>query len=213
MTDYETRLSNLTSQKARELSQLEQIRQQFLRVCSSFLASWFDQQAERSVEHEHLVTGALTDAQLRQLKQEVAILKNTAPAIVTELVGEETLWWHFTTDLPSEPFESHDYPWRYSYGSGQRSNDRLDDVLHLACGRLAAVLEPYGYLKKCAWRSQRFGEAAFYPTSLDWSKEMRRTIEGYASGRASVLQLIAEEKRLHADEAKRIARSRWDSIA
>lgn len=111
-------------------SQLKGIRQQFLLAATEHLRQWYMQQTESFVKRNYELTKKLEGAKLSQLKADLTKLKDDTPNVVSEYLDVDELWW------PAKEIEQ---------GEGIHPPN-LGNPVRLAAGRLAPILEKYGYL-------------------------------------------------------------------
>ena len=168
----EARLNGLTSR-------MEQIRQSFMSTTVEFVRPLFWEQTESLVKREAELTKKLGVEKLAQLKSEVKALQDNTESIAAQFLNEDRLWWHLK---PSEQM--------YSY-YGNRPPDGLDKAVRLIAGRVAPILEKYGYLsanlsEHGIWREWDASgnhhlpnSRPCYPYGLDWSDTMKALIQEY----------------------------------
>src|SRR5689334_18971347 len=146
--DFESEIQAAEAVLQVTVDQLEQIAQEFITATAEFFRSWYWEEAQDQVKRKPDLTKKLGVEQLSKMKAEVKALQDDAPNIASEFLNEDSPWWHRTR-------KEHMY-----YGfNGNRPPDMLDTPLRLALGKLAPILEKYGYisaqgdpLTRISWR-------------------------------------------------------------
>jgi hypothetical protein len=189
-------------------SELESISRQFLLATAELVRHSYRQLVETLVKDKPKLTKRLGVERLSQLKVDLRELENNAQNAVSEFLDVDKLWWHRAegdqqySDLP------------------QRHSD-LDKALMLAVGKLAPVLEKYGYLPTEStdpgiWREwdktarrRALDARPYYPHRLEWSQSMKDSIQRYAALHAKGLETAAKLARLKEEKASREAEELW----
>ena len=223
--DFETQIQQRRNSVTGILQEMERILAAFGAASARHAASWIEAQVTKAVEHEHAVTAKLTDEQLKAMKQEVTAAKTGVQATIDAELGKDSLWWHKQNPLPAvNEYPSAEDPWRYKL-YGARESDTIGKALRFAFGRIALVLEKYGYLKsqeknrqgQFEWRERdasysRTDTRPYYPWNFEWSGEMRQTLEQYAIKQADAGRLLREIGGIEEEKRRFEAQQRWSSV-
>jgi hypothetical protein len=223
--DFDAQIQQRRNSLTGILQEMERIRGAFGIACARHAVIWWELQVTRAVENEHVVTAKLTNDQLREMKQEVTAAKNGAQATIDAEFGKDSLWWHRQNPLPAiSDSQSAEDPWRYKL-YGARDSDTISKAVRFALGSIALVLEKYGYLKSqegnrqgpFAWRDGdalqgRTNARPCYRWNLEWSAEMRQTMDQYATKQADAGRLLREIGGIEEEKKKFEAQQRWKSV-
>lgn len=184
-------------------SELRGIRQHFLLATTEFVRQWYRQQAETFVKHNHELTKKLEGEKLSQLKADLAKLENDTSTAISEYLDVDELWWQAK---------------EVEQGYGAWAPD-LDKPVRLAVGRLAIILEKYGYLASegsGVWRewdkSRSYhppGARPYYPYSLDWSQSMIDSMKGYRELCSKAFRVTQTIGRLKQEKGSSEAEELW----
>ena len=162
------------------------------------------------MKHKPELTKELDSQELSKLKAEVKALQEDTPNIVTAFLQDENLWWHRKQCEQS-----------YSF-SGNRPPNGLDRSIRLVAGKLASILEKYGYLttkfqNPDAWRewdqsgnSHPPGARHYYPSGIDWTERMRTLTKQYEDIHRESVCRASEIERLKEDKEKNEAEDLWN---
>ncbi len=191
------------------LTQMERIQQDFVAASVDLIKAWYWTQTESVVKREAEVTKKLGVERLSELKADVRALQEDTGKIVTEFLQDESLWWHRKQGEQS-----------YFY-HGNRPPDGLDKAVRLSAGRLASVLEQYGYLPADlqdhgVWREwdqsgnyHPSNARPYYPHGFDWSEQMRALIKDYEELHREAPRQAREIERLKQEKAQNEAEDLW----
>jgi hypothetical protein len=190
-------------------AQMAQVHQQFIAVAIEFISNWYWEQTENFVGQNAAVSMRLGQKKLSKLKADIQSLQAHVSKNVEKILGNKNLWWHLEPGYQS-----------YYYASSPP--EKLDNAVRFIAGKLAIVLEKYGYLEANlkepgAWREwdssrNNYTRRAkhFYPNSLEWPAEMKSLLEQYHSLHGEVPQLlwVLEERtqKQKKDQAKNLWR-------
>jgi hypothetical protein len=184
-------------------SELRGIRQQFLLATTEFVRQWYRQQVEDFVKRNHDLTKKLAGERLSELKADLVKLENDTSTAISEHLDVDELWWQ------AKEVEQ-------GYGAWAPN---LDKPVRLAAGRLAIVLEKYGYLASQGsevWREwdkngdyHPPGARPYYPYSLDWSQSMRDSMKGYRELCSKAFRVTQTIRQLKQEKASSEAEELW----
>ena len=184
-------------------SELKGIRQHFLLATTEFVRQWYRQQAETFVKCNHELTKKLEGEKLPQLKADLSKLENDTPTAVSEYLDVDELWW-----------QAKEGEQRY----GTLEAD-LSKAVRLAAGRLAPVLEKYGYLSSEGsevWREwDKTGSyhppdaKPYYTYGLEWSQGMKDTMKSYAELRVKAVNVAQTIRQLKQEKGSSEAEELW----
>jgi hypothetical protein len=120
-------------------SEMENIRQEFIRQSAVALRQWYREIAEREMARAEKVTASLSENNLIQLKQEINHLIEHADETAVDFVGDETGWWHLSGEHEAE----------FIYLEQTSPPGLIPHIveykLRLALGKLGPILEKYHY--------------------------------------------------------------------
>jgi hypothetical protein len=207
--DYDARIKEAQQHLDDVLAKMADLKEQFLSRTAEFLSEWFSSEAENQVTSDPDTTKAVGKAALRNIKQGVAALQDQASSIVAEFLTDSSIWWH-------ESFGDHKY---YMF-SGRRPPSPFDNLVRLACGKLAPILEKHGYLKEgkseSGWREyDRTGNyhppnaRPYYPYGLDWTKDMCQALAAYDQLHSEGQTKLQEVNSLKDAKEKSEAKDLW----
>ena len=209
----------LIKQKQEELepfkSQMEELRQEFIRDSVNFVSEWYKKTAESHVERDADRTIKLGKEEIWQMKIEVLKLAEGAEAIVNDSLLDQKLWWHLTEDDDLS----------YSFYAN-KAPENLDIAIHFALGKLGIILEKFGYVRTestggreedvwCEWDSSGNyhlpGGRPYYPYSINWSETMRDTITRYDNVHKQANSIVRKINSLRIEKKEHQAKDLWDS--
>jgi hypothetical protein len=212
MNEYDTKIAALNNEQTSLERRMEALSGKFCEATVGFLTPWYEAQARNEVKRNAEVTGKLGRDQLAVLKQKVRDLQENVSSVVADLLGKDSLWWH----------KSHGEQ-RYSY-YGNRPPDAIDKAVRLSAGRLAPILEEFGYLTTdstdhSVWREwDRTGNRHphnarhYYPYGMEWSPQMRDIMAEYDKAHSRCLRIVEEIAHLEKQKREKQAEDLWDSV-
>lgn len=125
---------------------------------------------------------------------------------------EENLWWHIKQGE------------QIYYYYGNRPPTSLDKAIRLVAGKLAPILENYGYLiakpnSYDLWRewdssgnTHPINARPIYPFSLDWSEEMKALIKQYGELVISAQKSTRNIEQIKNEKGQNQAQDLWNKI-
>ena len=129
---------------ARIKEKMRQAQEELVQDFAEALRTWYPKEADRIAAAEPEITSAVRRAgRVEEVKEKVSLVVARAEAIARERLSAEHLWWHVAEGQGTERTGSP--PYKLS-GSGQVPLIFVAPVRR-ALGALAAVLEPFGYLR------------------------------------------------------------------
>ena len=199
-------------------SEMEGMRQRFVRATAAFASGWYMQEARRQVHADPDNTLRLGVEELRRLKSEVSALSENAPAAAAEVLSDPSAWWHL-----SDPSGARVY---FDYAQYNSHVPKIiDRPVRRVLGKLAEGLERYGYLGEALrpggeegvrWREPVSGEAAdshhTFPYDLEWSEAMRAALREYHDAYEAARRLMSEAAEAEAREKRLKVSALWDSL-
>jgi hypothetical protein len=207
--------------KAAEVQEVEKVmpglQQRVIGAAGQFVAEWYSQMAESTVTRESKITRGLSDGQLSEIKARVAQSCSRAPEAVAMALKNKDLWW---------PSAGEDRSGRSSWGfiTNQHLPDLLELQLREALGGLAAVLEPYGYLRPASatepythWREEMTDGRPlsdkvrpFYNSrGLRWSDDLVKAAQAYSEHYRRASGLRSQIKDLETENERADSGDRW----
>jgi hypothetical protein len=199
-------------------SEMEGTRLRFVRATAAFASGWYMQEAGRQVHADPDNSLRLGAGELRRLKAEVSALSENALAVASEVLSDPSAWWHLSG--PSGARGYFDYA-QYS----SHVPKIIDRPVRRVLGRLAEVLERYGYLGEAlrpggeggvSWREPVHGGAAdgsyTFPYDLEWSEEMRAALREYHEAYEAARRIMSEAAEAEAREKRMKVSALWDSL-
>jgi len=214
MSDFDSEISELQKQEQALMVRMESAAASFRESVTSFLVSFYEERTKQEVTLQTDLTGRLGKAKLSELKQELSNLQESASTIVEELIGPDSLWWHKSDEVKSR---EHVY---YSH-VGNSPPEVLNKPVRQAAGKLAPLLEKYGYLPTSGermWR-ERDRNTSYTPTSarpcypnfLEWSPQMKARITDYDKLLNEARSLSHRVSSLQRKKREKQATDLWDS--
>jgi hypothetical protein len=190
-------------------SEMESVVQQFKSATAEFAAAWYWQETERVVKDKAEMSKELGVEKLSQLKAGVKALEQDAAKIVSEFLDVDSLWWHRTR----EDRQRYDL---YGY----RTTKGVDYAVRLALGRLAPILEKFGYLPasgdRDAWREWDSSgnyhppkARPYYPYGLDWTERMKSLLTQYTELCKKALTAETQLAKVKGDKRRTEAEDLW----
>lgn len=208
--NFEAEIETAESQLEANIKRMEQIKQEFLSTTIEFIKTWYWEQTEFMVKHKPKFTKELDTQELSELKEEVKALQEDTPNIVTEFLQDESLWWH------------RKHSDQCYFFSENRPPNGLDRAVRLIAGKLASILEKYGYLTTKfqddeVWRewdqSGNYhppGARPYYPYGQDWPERMRTLTKQYEDIHREAVYRASEIEKLKEDKEKSEAEDIWN---
>ena len=208
--DYSEEIAAIETRIKNRCHKMEEASETLVEAVIVFLKSWYWEQTESHVVREPDRTSALGIEKLSELKAAVGRVQDEADGEVRKIFSQPDLWWHV------EQAEQR-YEWY-----GNRAPEPLDEAIRLAAGRIAPILEQYGYLNKdpktgSSWREWDSSghhhppDARFrYPYSFDWPDELKQILSQYSEhhSQATIDMRKLEEVKMAMAQAG--AKDQWD---
>jgi hypothetical protein len=208
---YDQQIAEAEQQLANLRSQMEDVKQRFLRLTAQFVATRYREKTESQVRAKPDLVKAAGPARLSLLKGQLQELCEQAPQFVGQFLDVPELWWH------QQPGEQ-----TYTY-YGRRAPDPLDKAVRLAVGQLAPLLIECGLLPlnlsrtdSDNWREwDRSGNYHlpngrwYYPQGLDWSDDMNYQLARYAELHMRALRIAASLQKLRDEKERAEAEEIW----
>ena len=191
---------------------MEKVYSQFLQAAEEFLNQWFLREASERVREKFDLTRDLGKEKLAEMKTEVRALQGETSSMIQEYLTDSSLWWHKKQD-------EQDY-----VCEGQFVPPKINYALRLIAGRLAPILEKYGYLildleNPGSWREcSKIGlyyfrhARPFYHKALDWSPRMKSLMTMYHKLHTEGLYHKDEIDRLRQGIATAEAETLWSQV-
>ncbi len=188
------------------LSRMKEIHSEFMAEATEFIRRWYMQITEQRVKTETELTKKLGVQKLSQLKADLIALQKKTPDIMKEFLEHDTIWWHRTQAGKAIP----------------HFTEIMEKSLRLIAGRLAPILEKYGYITTnpqdpSYWREwDEFGimhppnARHYYPHHLDWSEKMQDLIREYDELMRDGVDFAVELKRLKETQSRFEAEDLWN---
>lgn len=203
-------------------SRMEELRQQFTKETIKFAAKWYQETATFYVTKYSEITLNLNKEKIAAMKAKVNELTKNAEKNVKNTLSDPTVWWHQT---PRKHDSSALYEQLGNEQVGNKFPDIVDKPVRNALGELGTVLEQFGYkiTTKGAlsgaypefWFEYPQGTTAaprpYFPHLLEWSEEMKNTIQKYNNLFKKAVELYNEVEKLKEEKKKRQAKKLWDS--
>jgi hypothetical protein len=219
-------LDALIQQKEAQLnplcSQMETLRQKFIKQTAQFAATWYETTAKLYVTKNPEKTLSLNRTQLALMKAQVNILVKNAPITTKRALSEPDVWWHQAPDKNSSLTQ---YDLLGDSKVGNRFPLTVDKPVRHVLGELGAVLEKFGYgvstgvIQKGPYPEFWFERSEnglsyarpYFPHLMEWSPEMQETLQEYNSLYKKAFTLLKEIVDLKDEKKKRQAGELWDS--
>lgn len=184
-------------------------RQDFIAACSDFIQQWYFDHTDEYVEMQPQNTKSLGRERLSELKAKVRELQTGAATTIIELIDDDQLWWSLTREcvFPTKSDRPHQF----------------NRPLRLAAGRLAPVLEEFGYLEArgpSAWRerNRRRTDVAvdvarpYFPGRLEWSEAMIDAAAEYNEVTKRCEEYLRDIEDLKEQKSRAEALELWHSV-
>ncbi len=203
----EERIAALEAQIEAVRQDMEPLAGRFLAATARFAAGWFQQHVEAVVLGKPDVTKTLSRDALRGLKAELRQLVDRAPALVQAHLGRDPHWAHRRTvlddsalllNLAANPYEARPGHPPAGLHAG------VHDVLMLA----EQLLDRYGFGPPR--RTDTLGPPPRRRLAFEWTEEMSRAAEEYASRYDELRRLNAEVLPLRRRRGETDARRLWE---
>jgi len=221
--DFEQRIAAKEGSLKTAIEQLESIRKEFVPLAAKFAADWWASTAKSEVERD-AVTEKLTDEQLSKLKGDVQDLCTVAQRHVEEFFADSKAWWHLQSPLVGSPVA----PSYFYFLDGSRGPDQIIKPLRFVLGKIAPILEKYGYLARDSRLSKGRGSGwreydstgnhhlpngrPYYPSQLEWPKQFTSLIERYSAQMRDANDLLTGIESVRREQKQTAAKKRWDSV-
>lgn len=207
--DYEKELDRTKKHLDDIKEKMEQVRLMFLSDATLFIAELWKKQVEIVVLHEHELTRSLGAEKLSELKGKLESLYQSAPDIVSRIIGDTEHWWHLN---PRE---------RFYFVRKNRLPEEFERALRLAVGYVASILEPYGYLKENDGRSgwleydasgmhKRQNGQFYFPFRIETPRRLIEHAEQYAELHREAKNKEREIDRIMKEEESVKTKKLWD---
>ncbi|HAO19039.1 MAG: hypothetical protein BWK80_10655 [Desulfobacteraceae bacterium IS3] len=188
------------------ISRMKEIHLDFIAETTNFMRRWYMKVTEQKVKTETDLTKKLGVQKLSQLKNDLNLLQQKTPDIIREFADTEDLWWHRKQPEAIIP----------------NFSESMEIALRLIAGKLAPVLEKFGYITTnpqdpSFWREwDKFGinhppnARPYYPHHLDWSEKMQELIREYDELMKDGVEYAVELKRLKETQSRMEAEDLWN---
>ena len=104
----------------------------FISAAALLLRTWYWDKASAIAKQESDITTKIGRERVSELQTEIKALQEQAMQIAQEFLGSNELWWHKS---------------KYGYASYDNPrNNIFSEPIRYAAGKLAAILQKYGYL-------------------------------------------------------------------
>jgi hypothetical protein len=161
--DVEVQVQRERLARTKEKMQKEQ--EELVHDLAEALRAWYPQEADRIAAAEPEITAAVRRAgRVEEVKENVSLIVARAEAIAGEHLSARHLWWHVAEGQGTERTGSPPY----KLSRGQQLPQIFVAPVRRALGALAAVLEPFGYLRVAVQPDQylwREGTQSSYSSS------------------------------------------------
>jgi uncharacterized protein YeeX (DUF496 family) len=183
-------------------SEGEVIRQHMIRDCAAFLKTWYEAKAKEYVVKEAEKTKQLSKDRIKEMKEKVLRLGESAEEIVDKIFNDPS----FTMPFEEGPSAKN-----------QESSIRGEEFLRFALGKLGPILQDYGYLTDIDhWfrvDTVSGGIITRYPYIMDLPQNIVNLISEYNSLVTEARELSRQIMDLFSkDNSNKEAENLWDSL-
>jgi hypothetical protein len=204
---YDEEIQSAEKQLESAVSRMKDIQKTFMSDAVSYIKSWFLEMTKQKVTGASKLTKQLGMEKLSKMKAEVNHLQDQTPDIINDLINDVNIWWHLKPDDQSVSV----------------FKESISKSLRLAAGKLALILEKYGYIttdpsEPGYWREwDEFGinrptnPRPYYPYPLDWTPKMRSVIDEYEELARDAIHFRDELKKLKSEKTQYEVNSLWDN--
>lgn len=199
-------------------SEMEAVRLRFVRAAAELAAGRYMEEARRQVHADPDNTLRLGAVELRRLKAEVSALSEDAHAVASEVLSDPSVWWHLSGCSGERSY--------FDYAQYDSHVPKIiDRLVRRVLGKLAEVLERYGYFGEAPrpggeegvrWRepgNAGAGEGPYtFPYDLEWSEGMKAALRQYQESYEAARRIMSEAAEAEAREKRMRVSALWDSL-
>jgi len=209
--DFQEEINQAEAQIQSVLTQMEQLKQEFIAAAVEFFRPWHWERTEAIAKTAPEQTKKLGVEKLKELKAEVRELQDATESTVANILNDNDLWWHIKRNhLRVEQYTD-------------KLPDKIEVALRYIGGRLAPILQKYGYISDRyggsgtgrAWNGlyQESGvnlsgvdyKLPFYPDKWVLSSQMKTPIMRYF--------VFQEQAKKHEENLGKLRREKAESEA
>jgi hypothetical protein len=213
-------ITNERKELEQRKSEMEAVRQQFIKSSIVFIAQWYNATAKYYVCTDSQNTLKLGKDKLSFMKIKLKDLTDNAEKIANDFLSDHSLWWHLAPKIEDG------YSARYVQ-CGNKCPDIIDNPIRKALGKLGVILEEYGYgvttkgggsdNNSSVWNNKNISPypinpVPYYPNSFDWSKDMKDIMRRYNEIYKQAYDAFSAIKRLQQSKLDKQATDLWDSV-
>lgn len=211
--NFNAEIRTATQELERRVAEMAEIEEALISTAARLLADWYRDRAKRVVESESQVTLGLGPEALGELKRDVEELADRSEEVAREFLGPEEIWWH--RDRGKARSDRDYLTYRH------RMAPAFDRPLRYALGRLAAVLEPKGYLKPKqevdSWRIREHGYSSpsgshYFPWDVKWPTDLMQVAERYSELHRAADRDDRQIAELQTLKSRAEASDLWDKV-
>jgi len=200
-------------------SEMETIRQQFIKSTAFLIAQWYNETTTQHVSSNSGNTIKLGREKLSTMKAKIKELVDSADKIASDFLSEPSLWWHLTPK-DVERYSLSPYEQR-----GCRYPEVIDKQIRRALGKLGVVFEEFGYgittkgypsaTDFSVWNESHLHPYAdpkpYYPYRFDWSNDMQNLMKKYNEVYKKALDVYSTINSLQLSKQTKQASDLWKS--
>ncbi|MBD3246701.1 MAG: hypothetical protein GF333_06770 [Candidatus Omnitrophica bacterium] len=199
---YARRLEEIGEQLGEVSRNAEDLYRRSRPVLQRFLSQWYEDTSAAYVKNDTRHTSSLKSAQLEEMRDEVSRLILAADKIVEGILSAPEVW---------EPFS-------FESGAREHKPGALKEAVRKALGRLAPILDRYGYLntpqEKGYWSECNAigrGLRSECPYMVNFPRQVEQSFDEYRELTREAVLLHRKKLRVRQAQEKQKIEDMWES--
>jgi chaperonin cofactor prefoldin len=205
-SEFDAQIEDLETQMADLRDKMEDVCHVFQAATARFVATWFQERAERAITSNPEATKKQDVERLKKLKSSLAQMVDNAPELVQKHLDSDKYWAH-RVGLAVAPY-SHIYR-----VYGRSVPDELDGAVRGVLGYLGSLLAEYGFAEVGdyrEWDVKYPDPHPLYRHAYDWSEDMKAVLNRYADLYQKLAILSERLKEVERQKSEAEAKTIWD---
>lgn len=207
-TLFDSRITDLKVQIGTVKGTMEMICRSFVTAAERFIMQWVEDEIQHARDRHPEIILNMSDAQLRELKEELQELIRELPSRIAAAINNERVWSH-----RQDPFPETENPANRYASSRNRPPQEMDRLIRSLMGHLGAILLKH-QLGNSA-KEQRWDVQVYPPrfmAALEWKESMSLSLDRYSGMHEKLVKLHESVNEATRRKLQLLAAARWDQV-